>query len=118
MEFWDAIDLQKVLQYTKWKTFLKVINKAMIACKNNGFEVSNHFNKVNKAATNYKLTRCAYYFIIQNSEIPQNIKDAFTLLCIIKLAERDIERGAVYDHKDVFREIEEKHLQKFISAND
>jgi len=47
-EFWFARDLQEVLQYTEWRNFSKVIDKAMLSCKNSGFDIPNHFVEVNK----------------------------------------------------------------------
>lgn len=32
VEFWYARDLQKTLEYTEWRNFLLVIDKAKIAC--------------------------------------------------------------------------------------
>ncbi|MDR0373571.1 MAG: hypothetical protein LBI79_08485 [Nitrososphaerota archaeon] len=34
---WYAGDLQKVLRYAKWENFSKAIDRAMLACKNSGF---------------------------------------------------------------------------------
>jgi len=76
VEFWYARDLQERLGYTEWRNFEDVINKAMIACKNSGFQVIDHFVKVNKMVgigseakrkiEDYKLTRYACYLIAQN----------------------------------------------------
>ena len=48
MEFWYARELGSVLDYAKWDNFRKVIDKAMLACKNSGFEVENHFPEIGK----------------------------------------------------------------------
>jgi DNA-damage-inducible protein D len=48
VEFWFARELLSVLQYADWKNFIKVINKAMLACKNSGYEVLDHFAEVRK----------------------------------------------------------------------
>lgn len=48
MEFWYARELSQVLEYTEWRNFNKVIDKAMLACKNSGFAVSDHFVDINK----------------------------------------------------------------------
>ena len=47
-EFWYARDLQEVLQYTKWENFSRVIDKAMLACKNSGINVNDHFPEARK----------------------------------------------------------------------
>ena len=47
-EFWYARDLQKVLNYSKWENFSKVIDKAMLACKYSGFSIGDHFPDIRK----------------------------------------------------------------------
>jgi len=47
-EFWYARDLARALQYTQWRNFQKVIDRAMLACKNSGFEVNERFAEVSK----------------------------------------------------------------------
>jgi DNA-damage-inducible protein D len=48
IEFWFARDLQYLLNYTKWDNFLKVINKAKIACDTSGHQVTDHFADIGK----------------------------------------------------------------------
>lgn len=76
-EYWNARELQKVLEYTEWRNFSKVIEKAKEACKGSGNEVFNHFVDVNKiveaGATlknigDIELSRYACYLIVQNSD--------------------------------------------------
>jgi len=40
--------LARALQYTQWRNFQKVIDRAILACKNSGFDISAHFVDVNK----------------------------------------------------------------------
>jgi len=48
IECWSARELQSIFNYTEWRNFLKVIDKAREACKNSGNAVSDHFVDVNK----------------------------------------------------------------------
>ena len=76
-EYWLARELAVVLNYTEWRNFIKVIDKAMIACKNSTHNVIYDFVEINKivdaGATSkpvkdYKLSRYACYLIVQNGD--------------------------------------------------
>lgn len=66
-EYWEARELQTVLEYSQWRRFNSVIEKAIISCKLSGINVLEHFanvGKVLKGANNstkilddYKLSR-------------------------------------------------------------
>ncbi|MBN1818734.1 MAG: hypothetical protein JW828_15335 [Sedimentisphaerales bacterium] len=43
IEYWCARDLQMLLGYAKWENFAKVIDKAITACQNAGYEPRDHF---------------------------------------------------------------------------
>ena len=47
-EYWYARELQNILEYTQWRRFENVINKAKIACKNSNIKVDDHFANVGK----------------------------------------------------------------------
>lgn len=42
-EFWFARELQKVLEYTEWRNFSTVIDKAKMACANSGLDPEGDF---------------------------------------------------------------------------
>ncbi|MCM1329080.1 MAG: DNA damage-inducible protein D [Ruminococcus sp.] len=85
-EFWYARELQTALEYSEWRNFKKVIEKAKISCENSANDVKSHFVEVNKmvnigSMTNreiedLKLSRYACYLIVQNGD-PQ--KEAIAL---------------------------------------
>ena len=86
VEYWMARDIQKLLDYTEWRNFLLVIDKAKIACMNSGQNISDHFVDVNKTIPMPKgaekdiqdimLTRYACYLIAQNGD-PRKEQIAF-----------------------------------------
>ncbi|MDR2621053.1 MAG: DNA damage-inducible protein D [Dysgonamonadaceae bacterium] len=78
-EFWFARELAPVLEYTEWRNFSKVIDRAMLACRNSGVNVADQFVEVNKSVEmpskarprqiiDYKLSRYACYLIVQNGD--------------------------------------------------
>lgn len=77
-EFWMARDLQVLLGYAKWENFVKVIEKAKIACQNSHNSLSDHFLDVRKMVglgsgaqreiDDIALTRYASYLIAQNGD--------------------------------------------------
>jgi DNA-damage-inducible protein D len=78
IECWSARELQEIFNYTEWRNFLKVIEKAKAACQNAGIMESDHFVEVNKMIDLAKgaqreiedvaLTRYACYLIAQNGD--------------------------------------------------
>lgn len=77
-EYWTARELQVALEYTEWRNFDSVIEKAKIACKKSENAVDNHFVNVNKMVNlpdganrpikDYALSRYACYLIVQNGD--------------------------------------------------
>lgn len=77
-EFWLARELAPVLEYTQWRNFAKVIDKAILACKNSGYDTDQCFAEVSKTSEmpnggvkqviDYELTRYACYLIVQNGD--------------------------------------------------
>ena len=78
VECWSARELQVLLGYSKWENFLKVIEKAKLACENAGEKIPYHFPDVRKTIAMPKsaekqiddtlLTRYACYLIAQNGD--------------------------------------------------
>ena len=77
-EYWLARELQNILEYTQWRRFENVINKAKFACENSNIKVDDHFANVGKMVDigsntkritkDYRLTRYACYLIAQNGD--------------------------------------------------
>jgi DNA-damage-inducible protein D len=77
-EYWEARELQIVLEYKQWRRFEDVINRAKIACENSKNKANYHFANVGKMIVlgkgakkefnNYHLSRYACYLIVQNGD--------------------------------------------------
>ncbi len=77
-EYWYARELQTILDYTEWRKFSAVIEKAIMACSNSDTNVYDHFvgvdkmvgigSKASRKILDYKLSRYACYLIAQNSD--------------------------------------------------
>ncbi|GHT12982.1 hypothetical protein AGMMS4956_08430 [Bacteroidia bacterium] len=91
-EFWYARELALVLEYVQWRNFSKVLDRAILACLNSGFNMADHFIEVSKLVemptkpkkngldfgfaevsktkniNDYRLSRYACYLIVQNGD--------------------------------------------------
>ena len=82
-EFWSARELGKVLEYSEYRHFIPVIDRAKEACKNSGFSVSDHFEDIldmielgkgaKRSVDSIKLSRYACYLIVQNADPSKEI---------------------------------------------
>jgi len=77
-EFWYARELQKVLEYTEWRNFIKVIDRAKEACNGAGQSVDECFVDLDKSSEmpnggtrtieDFMLSRYACYLIVMNGD--------------------------------------------------
>lgn len=73
-EYWEARELQKVLEYVRWENFYNAVSKARMSCFSSGDDINLHFREVTKMLTlhnggvrkiiDYKLSRYACYLIV------------------------------------------------------
>lgn len=77
-EFWTGRRLSKVLEYSEYRHFLPVIEKAKEACRNSGYGIHDHFEEflgmvdigsgAKREVPDVKLSRYACYLVVQNGD--------------------------------------------------
>jgi DNA-damage-inducible protein D len=77
-EFWSARDLSKALEYSEYRHFIPVIERAKEACANSGQQIADHFEDIlemvnigsgaQRKTESVKLSRYACYLIVQNAD--------------------------------------------------
>lgn len=77
-EFWLARQLATVLDYSQYRHFLPVVERAKEACRNSGQAVGNHIEDVltmvdigsgaKRQVEDFRLSRYACYLIVQNGD--------------------------------------------------
>jgi DNA-damage-inducible protein D len=82
-EFWYARELSKVLEYKDFRNFELTIFKAMEACENSGYQISDHFGEITemvpigsgaqRGLKSYQLSRYACYLIVMNGDSSKKI---------------------------------------------
>ncbi|WP_330695403.1 DNA damage-inducible protein D [Anaerotignum sp.] len=82
-EYWSARELAKFLDYKDYRNFLIALDKAMEACQNSGFHISDHFGETTEMVhigsnamreiSTYRLSRYACYLIVQNANPEKEI---------------------------------------------
>ncbi|MFH1847578.1 MAG: DNA damage-inducible protein D [Candidatus Omnitrophota bacterium] len=77
-EFWMARKLAKILEYSEYRHFMPVLNKAKEACRNSGHVAEDHFEDIlvmvqigsgaKREVADVLLSRYACYLIVQNGD--------------------------------------------------
>jgi DNA-damage-inducible protein D len=77
-EFWSARELARVLEYSEFRHFLPVIEKAKEACLKSNHRLEDHFEQIlemvsigsgaQRPVEDWKLSRYACYLVIQNAD--------------------------------------------------
>ena len=80
-QFWNARELQTVLQYSSWQRFESVIQRAMISCLSSGYNPTDHFNTgvkmvslgsgSTREVTDYKISKYGCYLVAMNGDPAQ-----------------------------------------------
>ena len=124
-EFWYARELQSILEYTEWRNFQKLIEKAQTACENSDMAVDECFVEVNKTSPmpnggvklidDYILSRYACYLIVMNGDPRKEVIAVGQTYFAVKTRQQEL-----IDHYDELSEDQKltvnraRKVQKFL----
>ena len=99
-EFWYARELAKALEYKDFRNFEQSIFKAMDACKNSGYNISDHFGDATEMVSigsgaergfpSYMLTRNACYLIVMNGDPRKEVIAAGQTYFAVKTRQQEL----------------------------
>lgn len=119
-EYWSSRDLVEVLEYSDYRKFLNVIEKAKVACENSGEVIHNHFVHVDemvkigsgaeRAIDTIYLSRYACYLIVQNGDPTKVVVAKGQTYFAIQTRRQEKADSLIEDNNRVFlREEMKKH---------
>ena len=111
-EYWSSRDLARALEYTNYRNFLTVIEKAKTACENSGEVIHNHFVETNEMVVigsgaerptdTVFLSRYACYLIVQNSDPTKVVVAKGQTYFAIQTRRQERADNLIEDNKRVF----------------
>lgn len=131
-QFWNARELQTVLQYSSWQRFESVIQRAMISCQSSGYNPTDHFNtgvkmiNLAKGATrevaDYKISKYGCYLVAMNGDPAQKEMIAFaqayfaSVTCQYEEIKERLEYENRIDRRDTLRETEKEFSSNMVNS--
>lgn len=128
-ECWSARDLYKILDYSEYRHFLGVIEKAKEACKNSKQDIHTHFEDMlemvqigsgaERPLDTVNLSRYACYLIIQNSDPSKEVVALGQTYFALQTRRQEINDQLLEDGKrTMLREEIKKHNTSLAEAAD
>ena len=119
-EYWSAREFAKILEYSDYRKFLNVIEKAKVACENSGEVIHNHFvhmdemvqigSGAERSIETICLSRYACYLIVQNSDPTKVVVAKGQTYFAIQTRRQERTDSLIEDNKRIFlREEMKKH---------
>ncbi len=126
-EYWSARDLAKILEYSEYRFFIPVVDKAKIACKISGFNVSDHFEDVHgmvligsgaeREVSDINMSKYACYLAVQSADSSKVIVGKAKSYFAIQTHRQETQDQLVDDSKRVMLRNEmTEHNKKLASA--
>ncbi len=129
LDFWSARKLAQKLEYTDFRNFQTVIEKAKEACVNSDQSIKNHFvdvtemvklgSNASRQITDTHLSRYACYLIMQNADPSKEIVALGQTYFAIQTRKQEIQDQSIEDRNRIFLRTEmtthNKHLAQTAS---
>ncbi len=126
-EYWSSRELSKELEYTDYRKFLNVIEKAKIACGNSGEVIHNHFvhtdemvqigSGAERPIDTVYLSRYACYLIVQNGDPKKVVIAKGQTYFAIQTRRQEKSDSLIEDHSRVhLREEMKKHNKSLMQT--
>jgi len=106
-EYWSARKLSNILEYSEYRHFLPVIERAKEACKNSNQSVVDHFEDILEMVTlgsrakrkieSIKLSRYACYLIVQNADPSKEVVALGQTYFAIQTRRQEIQQMGEYN---------------------
>jgi len=110
-EYWSSRELAKTLEYSAYRNFLPVIERAKEACKKSGQNTMDHFAEVremivlgktaSREIADFHLSRYACYLILQNADPTKEIIALGQTYFAIQTRKQEVQDILVEDKKRV-----------------
>lgn len=124
-EYWSSRELAEALEYSDYRKFLNVVDKAKTACENSGEVIHNHFvhmdemvgigSGAKRTVDTIYLSRYACYLIVQNSDPTKVVVAKGQTYFAIQTRRQEKTDNLVEDNKRVFLREEMKKHNKSLS---
>lgn len=111
-EYWSSRELSEILEYSDYRKFLGVIEKAKVACENSGEVIHNHFvhtdemvsigSGAERPVDTIYLSRYACYLIVQNSDPTKVVVAKGQTYFAIQTRRQEKTDGLIEDNNRVF----------------
>ncbi len=129
VEYWSARELAKTLEYSEYRHFLPVVEKAKESCKNAYQSIKDHFEdsldmielgkNASREVPNIKLSRYACYLIMQNADPSKEVVALGQTYFAIQTRKQEVQDQVIEDQKRLFLRgeisLHNKHLAQAAS---
>ena len=125
-EYWKARQLSQILEYSEYRHFKPVLEKAKIACINSWFDLEDHFEDMldmvaigswaERKLEDIKLSRYACYLIVQNADPSKEIVALWQSYFALQTRKQELHNQSLEDEQRVYLRKEMKTHNKNLAS--